>query len=250
MTFDRLVSDTDYKFIARLQDAKARTEDFDRHQRASAGLETGDGSAHHALLNTPNAITSTRKKRKTEKTSNTALWLDLLENQIGDLQRHIESAERGFTAIYGEDWREQFAMRVLDPDLMPQRRDGESMEEYRARVEQALMDELLNDDGAIKDAYKDHPQYGKLAQWAQWTYDQQQARMLQSDLDDPNLSEADRTAKLEAFTQSASHERLAQALRDVSKDSAANATLETAKDDIEDVKGDVDTRALETSFLR
>ncbi len=47
MTPGEFSDKTDQKFIARLQNAKVNAEDFDRSQRAAAGLETGDGSNHN-----------------------------------------------------------------------------------------------------------------------------------------------------------------------------------------------------------
>ncbi len=47
MTSGDYPDETKYKFIARLQNAKANAEDFERSQRALAGLETGDGSNHN-----------------------------------------------------------------------------------------------------------------------------------------------------------------------------------------------------------
>ncbi len=46
MTTEPPIDETHFKFIARLQEAKARAEAFDSHQRAVAGLETGDGNRH------------------------------------------------------------------------------------------------------------------------------------------------------------------------------------------------------------
>ena len=210
MTLGDLAQETDDKFIARLQNAKARAEDFDRHQRAEAGLEMGDGSNHQVLLDSAPSTAQNQKKKRDKASNHTTYWLDLIQQQIYDTQKLIEGAENNFTLQYGEDWREQFAMRILDPDLMPQSLEGESIEDYRARVEAALMDELLNDDGTIKAKYKDHPEYGELAQWAQWKHDQQLASNLQRDLNDPSLSDSERTAKVEEFTQSATYQRLNQ----------------------------------------
>lgn len=76
------------------------------------------------------------------QTFDTLLHLAMLDNlnkQIGHLNDRIAESEADFESRYGEDWREQFAQRILDPDDIPQRRDGESMEEYRARLEDALI---------------------------------------------------------------------------------------------------------------
>jgi hypothetical protein len=217
---------TDSKFIARLQAAKRNAEEFGRHQRAEAGLEVGDGNRHHALLEAAQDITLNSDKKTAADNKDSMVWFDIIQQHIEDLQTLVVGAEADFTNAYGEDWREQFAMRILEPDVMPQRRNGESMKDYRERVEQALMDELLNDDGTIKDEYKDHLEYGKLAQWAQWKYDQQQANALT----DPSMSEKDRAERYETFTRSPTFQRLNQQ----TQSSELNEQISEMKDEIKD----------------
>ena len=94
-----------------------------------------------------------------------------LLNHIQKLDEKIREMEKGFEAQYGDAWREIMANEVLDPDLIPQRKEGESLEIYRERVEDRLIDQMLNDDGTIKSEYKDHPRYGKWAEWAETEFE-------------------------------------------------------------------------------
>ena len=245
MSLDDLSKETDFKFIGRLQEAKARAEDFERHARAQAGLETGDGNNHHALLDAATQAKPSDHKKQARSDKNGALWLDLIQRQIAELQTAIDDAEQGFASQYGEDWRELFALKILDPDLMPQREDGESLEDYRTRVEQALMDELLNQDGSIKDEYKDHPEYGELAQWAQWKYDEQQGQALKSTLSDPSLSDEAREQAVDDFIDGATYQRLNQ-------EAAASALISDqllgAKEELKDNSAAVASKLTEDVF--
>ena len=232
-----------------MQDAKARAEDYDRHQRAEAGLEVGDGNAHQSILDAAQDRILRDKKQRSRGSRDSMYWFDIIQQQINDMQTLIDGAEGGFAAQYGEDWREQFAMRILDPDIMPQRENGESLAEYRARVEQALMDEMLNPDGTIKSEYKDHPEYGQLAQWAQWKHDQQRAIAFKAELDDPSLSKDERITKAEAFLQTSSYSETMQ-LRASSIDRGAIAiAADTSRDDLEDDEGSAKPKATENAFL-
>ncbi|NQY41374.1 MAG: hypothetical protein HRT80_14895 [Henriciella sp.] len=250
MSFDPLEKETDFKFISRLQEAKTRAEDFARYSRAQSGLETGDGSSNQTLLDGVQQVSGTQQKKNKPSNKDNTLWLDLIQRQIDELQTSINDAERDFAIDNGEEWRELFALRLLDPELMPQRLEDESLEEYRARVEQALIDEPLNDDGSIKDEYKDHPEYGELAQWAQWKHDQQLVQTLNSTLSDPSLSGEQRGNAIREFTESATHERVTQALTTTDENSAEGKAIDAAQDSLEDQALSKSAAVSENAFLR
>ena len=238
----------DFTTLTALMNEKARGDDIDRYNRAMSGLETGDGSAHDSLKEASELQSATAKRegRQDRKTSD-ALWRDLISRQIADLQTLIDGHEDMFAAQHGEAWREQLALAILAPDLIPQRREGESMEDYRERLEQALMDEFLNEDGTIKDKYKDHPQYGEYAKWAQWKYDQQQAQAFEAAMNDPSLSEAERAVLLDDYMQSPTYQRLNQK----SVIEAGNEVSDApgiAKERIEDTLSDVQSTVGEGGF--
>ena len=117
------------------------------------------------------------------------ITLNNLHDQIAALGRDVDDAEKGFAERYGEAWREDLALKIVDKDLIPQRMDGESLEDYRERVEDVLMDELLDENGNIKPEYKDHPEYGEFAEWARdrWLHQQgiAAADKLEAVLNDP-----------------------------------------------------------------
>lgn len=65
--------------------------------------------------------------------------------------------EEQFQKTDGDAQREKLALKILDEDEIPQRREGESMEACRERLEVRLIDEVLNEDGSIKDAHLQNP---------------------------------------------------------------------------------------------
>ncbi|MEM9422496.1 MAG: hypothetical protein AAF986_08330 [Pseudomonadota bacterium] len=240
----------DFTTLTALMNKKARGDDVDRYNHAVSGVEVGDGSAHYSQQEASEAAaTTTQNGRKQDRKASDALWRDIINQQIAELQNLISGHEGRFAAEYGEAWREDLALQILDPDLIPQRREGESMEAYRERLEQALMDELLNEDGTIKDKYKDHPEYGEYAQWAQWKYDQQQAQAFKAGMNDPLLSEAERAALLGEYMQSATHERLKQLIDTTDPDSQSATQLEAAKDRIENTMADTTSKIGDRGFL-
>ncbi len=115
-------------------------------------------------------VQSKQAKTRKNKERQTAQITELIEQVRASLQRmeaDIKALEEKFQARDGEEWREKLALQILDEDEIPQRNPDESMADYRERLEAHLINEMLNPDGSIKNEYKDHPEYGDYAQWAQ-----------------------------------------------------------------------------------
>ena len=132
------------------------------------------------------AVTNFRQnneqKKKDKELSTKELLRLSLEQYIASLDQKIEGMEAGFKSQFGDAWLEQIALRVMDEDTIPLQQDGETIEEYRTRLKAKLIDEMLNPDGSIKDKYKDHPEYGQYAQWAQAVYNRDKAIELANDI--------------------------------------------------------------------
>lgn len=169
---------------------------------------------------------------RTSQTYDTVLHLALLDSlnrQIDFLSDRIAQSESGFEARYGEDWREQFAERILDPDDIPQRRDGESMAEYRERLENALVAEMLDENGNIKPEYANDPEMSAWARWAKDEYEKQQAERDRDYIDDPSIDAAERARRREEVVNSASFEARDE-LWQQSNDAEMRSALERAED--------------------
>ena len=108
-----------------------------------------------------------------------------LQDYIDGLNQDIADLEAGFAAQFGDAWREEIALRVFGEDQIPQRNTGETIEEYRARLELDLIATMLNPDGSIKAEYKEQYEFEKFAEWAQKIYHRDQAIQLANELKDP-----------------------------------------------------------------
>lgn len=124
---------------------------------------------------------------KREQSTRDLLQQALLD-YIDDLKRDIVRLEAGFEAQYGDAWREEIALRVFGPDEIPQQREGESIEEYRKRLEKELVAKMLNPDGSIKDEYLNDPDLRKYAEWAQKIRNSDVAKALTNELSDPTTT--------------------------------------------------------------
>ena len=90
-----------------------------------------------------------------------------MQARSAELSREIADWENQFEEQLGDAWRETIANEILDPDQIPERRDGESMDAYRARLEAILVAEMIDANGNIKPEYADSP----YARWAQAEYE-------------------------------------------------------------------------------
>lgn len=155
--------------------------------------------------------------------------LDKLNAQIDLLNDRISQHEAGFAARYGEDWREQFAERILDPDDIPQRRDGETMAEYRERLEDALIDKMLGENGEIKPEYASDPEMAEWALWAKHRYDKTQAERDRDYIEDPSIDDAERARRRDEVVNSASFKERDKLWQE-SSDATTRADIEAAID--------------------
>lgn len=84
------------------------------------------------------------------------------------LARQIAQMEAAFEAEMGDAWREQIANKVMDPDDIPQRREGESMTDYRERLETVLIATMIDPaTGEIRPGYTNDSETKRYAEWAQ-----------------------------------------------------------------------------------
>jgi len=114
--------------------------------------------------------------------------IKLANAYIDQLERDIEDMEKRFRERDGDEWREQLVLKILDPDEIPQRREGESIEDYRKRLESILINKMLNPDGSIKKQYLDDPELREYAEWAQKKHHYNIARGYMSELENSNIS--------------------------------------------------------------
>lgn len=106
-------------------------------------------------------------KADRERATSDALFYALLDQ----LRDEIDALEAQFRNRFGDAWREEVALRVLDE--IPERGEGETIEAYRERLEKELIEEMIDQNtGEIKPEYRDHKDEDikRAAQWAQKEY--------------------------------------------------------------------------------
>lgn len=129
------------------------------------------------------------------------------------LGHEIAAMEAAFEAEMGDAWREQIANKVMKADEIPQRRDGESMKDYRERLETALIATIIDDDGSIRPEYanSDDPDVRRYADWAQAQHQKREVDAYLERRNDPSLSEGQRTLEDGAFIRSSSAGQMLEA---------------------------------------
>lgn len=174
--------------------------------------------------------------------------LGQLNGQIDAMKERADEMEAGLEEKYGESWREDLALKILDEDEIPQREEGESLADYRARVEDALIDKMIDGDGNIKDEYKNDPATRDHAEWAKTRWNIRQAELdaqrLEATYSDPEATEAERSAARENASQAAV--RLAKHNSD---DETVSAEMDAEIDQGQDGVSATKDVAVENSFL-
>ncbi|MEO1046399.1 MAG: hypothetical protein AAFX04_13230 [Pseudomonadota bacterium] len=152
----------------------------DRHMlHAAAIVQNGDSASFimPGAQQIANALgIGNADKRKQEQQQQTQLSIAEQARRISEqLAGQIAQMEKSFEAEMGDAWREQIANKVMEPDDIPQRRDGESMAEYRQRLETVLVATMIDPaTGKIRPEYADNPDTARYAQWAQAEYRKRQ----------------------------------------------------------------------------
>ncbi|SCX83537.1 hypothetical protein SAMN05216420_10148 [Nitrosospira sp. Nl5] len=173
-------------------------EDFDRLHRLESTerenyIHNGQLSGSVASVTERNSVANTGQTRQAEerksKERRTAQFVELLEQIRASIQRmetDVKALVASFEKRDGDAWREKLALDILGADDIPQQRSGENINAYRQRLEQHLINEMLNADGTIKDKYKNDAKYGDYAEWAQKQFHLNSARAVVAELDDDN----------------------------------------------------------------
>jgi hypothetical protein len=173
-------------------------EDFDRLRRME--FTEKDNHIHNGQLSSSvtsviernsaaNTGQSTQAEERKSKERRTAQFVELLEQirtSIKQMETDVKALIASFEKRDGDAWREKLALDILGADDIPQQRSGENINAYRKRLEQHLINEMLNADGTIRDKYKNDPKYGDYAEWAQKQFHLNSARAVVAELDDDN----------------------------------------------------------------
>jgi len=215
--------------------------------KENAILLAGDHAQHMGVMALgaqaarSNIAVQEKRSKEAKRTADNILFLDLLgqaEAYAAQLAADVAEIEAGYEAQYGDAWIEQIAMEVLDPDAIPERREGEDIVSYRERVKETLLAEMINPaTGDVKQEYTD----SEHANWAErrWKHEQVDAQM--DIATDESRPQAEREAAVQAVIETgraddatyaitsfdagdAEYEMLGEAVANIQEDTSAEVT--------------------------
>ena len=181
---DTCLSDEDFNRLRRME--------FTQNEHAILYGQLGGSIAGMIELGPVASRTQSRQdeERKTEE-RRTAQFVQLVEQMrasIEQMEADVKRLVASFEKRDGDAWREKLALNILEADEIPQQEADESITAYRKRLEQHLINEMLNPDGTIKDKYKNDPKYGDYAEWAQTQFHLNSAKAAVAELDNSDTS--------------------------------------------------------------
>ena len=162
-----------------------------------------------------------RKKERKEQTDRAILLstLDQARTFADQRGRDADRFEDTFEARFGDAWREEIANRVMESDEIAERLPCESMEDYRERLTDELIDTMIDPEtGEIRPEYANDPELREYAEWAKARYDEREARAYIERRSDPNLTPEQQRAMDEEFTASATWNEITQAAQGAARD--------------------------------
>jgi len=225
-------------FRARLERQEKLSSDLGKggeENSRSAGVgPTGDAAVRDVQAK---QLQDSEKRRKEQTETQMLLaTLDQARAFADQRGRDADRFEDGFEERFGDAWREEIANRVMEPDDVPQRMDGESIEDYRARLEDELIETMIDPEtGEIRPEYADNPEHAEYAEWAKARYDEREARAYIERRSDPNLTPEQQRAIDVEFTASATWNEITQAAQEAALDGGS----------VQAVADEMDTRTAE-----
>lgn len=151
----------------------------DSPDREGSAVILGSGGA--ARMATEMAL---KQAKDQESARDTQVLLAILNDRIAQLDTEIAQYESIFEARFGDAWREEIAVRVLDDDEMPVRHDDEKMSGYRQRVEDAVVEKMIDPEtGKMRPEYANHPEFKEYGEWAEREFEQRNAKALANEIE-------------------------------------------------------------------
>ncbi len=172
-------------------------------------------------------------KTRERRTARFVEWIEQVRVSIERMEADVKRLVASFEKRDGDAWREKLALDILGADDIPQQEADESITAYRKRLEQHLIDEMLNPDGTIKDKYKNDPKYGDYAEWAQKQFHLNSAKAAVAELDDDNTSPQHKEQILDEMKQRGYIEEMTFADR-TTQSKNTQSSVRDIHDDFED----------------
>ncbi|MCB1720291.1 MAG: hypothetical protein KDI11_00880 [Alphaproteobacteria bacterium] len=218
--------------------ASGSDENFQLHQDEIA---LGQGQLERGQVNAQvnearagiEAIRTKQEKKAAQRNSD--MMLMMLLDQIDAWERQAQVMEDRFSALYGDNWREDLAEDILSE--VPKQRTGESLEDYRERLEKELVDEMINPvTGKLKSEYKNHldPKMRQYALWAETRYNIRQGKQDAEILNDPNAPEEQKQKIRKKYEQPGYTERATSTSAQLEDNKKEQAKIQQADDKADD----------------
>ena len=226
---DTCLSDSDFNRLRRME--------FTQNEHAILYGQLGGSIAGMIELGPVASRTQSRQdeERKTEE-RRTAQFVQLVDQMRASIERMEADVNRlvsSFEKRDGDAWREKLALNILGADEIPQQEAGESITAYRKRLEQHLINEMLDPDGTIKDKYKNDPKYGDYAEWAQTQFHLNSTKAAVAELDNDDTSPQRKEHILDEMKQRGYIEEITFADR-TAQSIDTQASVRDIHDDVED----------------
>jgi len=183
-------------FAAKVGDPNA----YELLSQSLATVSDADNPASIQLSGAQQVVQESKKteiqKRRRDQQARDAMDIMNQARRLSEmLSEQIAAMETTFQAEYGDAWREVIANKVMNPDAIPQRRKGESMADYRERLEVTLIATMIDPmTGKAKPEFanSDDPATRRYAQWAEAQHQKNDVDAYLEKRSDPSLSDAER----------------------------------------------------------
>jgi len=232
---------------ARKQNEKIAAEEYELLMGQISGSKAG-------MLERGNGVSLESKKKSAlkeeeRKERNQFLTTEILNDYLRKLEVEIHTMEAEFRKRDGEEWREKLALRILGENDIPQIQDGESIKDYRERLEPILIAELLNANGSIKSEYENHPELSAYAEWAQKKHHLNRAKVYGRELEDINTTPERREEIYGELEQGADAQERVFAQRKTTPGSVVAARIQSADDATDDSIAQADKSTARNDFF-
>lgn len=217
-------------------------QDQQAFYRQLSGVAEGTGEISQAVGAARQTAEDTAKadeKARKERTDRAVILASIDNARDFAAQRGRDAAnlEDIFEARFGDAWREEIANRVMDPDEIPERRDGETMEDYRERLGDVLIERMIDPEtGQIRPEFRDDPEMSQYAEWALARHQEREALAYIERRSDPNLTPEQQRAIDEEFAATSTGNEIRQAAQEAARDG----------ENINEIERETDVRADET----
>ena len=221
-------------------------------KEALLGLDSGsaDSLQSRGIALSKHQEDTRKRAERSRKSNNDIVLLDMLEKaraEAAQVAREVAEIEAEYQAKYGDAWREHISMEIFGPDEVPERKEGESITEYRERLDREMVAQMIDPaTGKVKEEYADSPH----KRWAERRYRQLGVDANLEIAEDETRPQEEREQALKSIIDSGDEQRMGYAIAQVRQDSNAYAKLDDGLDDaMQETMSESDLQNEELAFF-